>query len=61
MMDDLILHTSLSMDEIENNFKDFNFFSAFTQSLEEAIRYEKGEPVPDTVVRYRAAPDAEVS
>lgn len=60
-MDDIILHSSLTEEEIESNFKDMDFFLAMTQSLKEAVAYEKGEPVPDTVVRYRAVPDTEAS
>lgn len=60
-MDDLILHSSLTEEQIEDNFKDMDFFSALTKSLEEAIAYERGEPVPDTVVHYRAHPDSEAS
>ncbi len=60
-MDGLILHSSLTDEQIEENFKDLDFFGAMTKSLEEAIAYEKGNPVPETVVHYREQPDTEAS
>lgn len=60
-MDDLVLHSTLTEDEIEENFKGMDFFSAMTRSLKEAIAYENNEPVPETVVHYRKIPDAEAS
>ena len=59
-MDDLVLHSTLTEGEIEENFKGMDFFSALTRSLEEAIAYENNDPVPETVVHCRKNPDAYV-
>lgn len=40
-MEDLRLKSSLSMEEIEENFKDFVYFSALMESLREAAALEK--------------------
>jgi hypothetical protein len=61
IMDDLVLQSSLSDEQIKENFKDIDFFSALMKSLEEAAAYEKGTPVADTTVHYRAVPDSEAS
>ena len=60
-MDDFVFHSTLTEEQIEENFKDMDFFAALKMGLEEAITYEKGEPEPDTVVHYRAIPDTEAS
>ena len=60
-MDDLVLRSSLTEEEIEENFKDMDFFAAMMASLSEAVSYENGKPTPDTVVHYRALPDTEAS
>ena len=60
-MDDLVLQSSLTEEEIEENFKDMDFFAAMMKSLADALSYEEGKPTPNTVVRYRALPDTEAS
>ena len=53
--------SSLSMDEIENNFKDTNFFDGVMEGLEEALAYEKGTAKTETIARKRSLPDVNVS
>ena len=40
-MDDHVFKSRYSMEEIENNFKDVDFFSGMKEGLEEALAYEK--------------------
>ncbi len=60
-MSEKIFESSLSMEEIENNFKDINFFDGVMEGLEEALAYEKGTAKPKTVARKRSLPDVNVS
>ena len=53
--------SSLSMEEIENNFKDTNFFDGVMEGLEEALEYEKGTAKTETIARKRSLPDINVS
>lgn len=48
-MDELEFETTLSMEEIERNFQDFDLFSELMESLQEALAIEKGEKKMDTV------------
>ena len=38
-----MFHSSLSPEEISENFKDVDFFSGIMDGLEEALAYEKGD------------------
>ena len=60
-MSEKIFKTSLSMEEIENNFKDTNFFDGVMEGLEEALAYEKGTAKSETIARKRSLPDVNVS
>lgn len=60
-MADLVLKTSLSMEELEDNFKNFDLFSELKQSLEEALAYQRGEEVPGLVVHERSLPDVDAA
>lgn len=60
-MDELVIGTSLSMEEIEDNFKDFDLFSALEQSLGEALAYQRGEEVPGLAVHERTVPDVDAA
>ncbi len=42
-MSERILTSSLSAEEIEQNFKNTDFFSDIMAGLEESLAYEKGE------------------
>lgn len=58
-MDELRFETPLSVEEIEENFKDFDLFSSLKESLEEALAYQRGEEVPGLIVHKRMLPDAD--
>lgn len=45
-MDDIVLHSSLTTEEIEDNFRDCDFFSMLLRGFEEAL-------LPGTIVRER--------
>ena len=60
-MSEKIFKTSLSMEEIENNYKDTNFFDGVMEGLEEALAYEKGTAKTETIARKRSLPDINVS
>ena len=49
-MDDLTFESSLSMEEIEENFKNIDFFSGIMESLQEALAYQQGKAPEETVV-----------
>lgn len=60
MVSELKLKSSLTMDEIENNFKDIDFFSSVMDGLQEALAFEKGKAAADTFVRKRSLPTVNV-
>lgn len=60
-MDDLILETPLTQDEIEENFRDFDLFSSLKHGLKEAVAYQRGEEVPGIVVHERTFPDVDTA
>ena len=55
-MSELRFESSLSMEEIENNFKDVDFFSGIMDGLQEALAYTKGKAAADTFARKRSLP-----
>ena len=56
-MKELVFESTLTPEEIEENFKDFDFFAAIMQGLNEAISYEKGELIDGVVVHQVTIPD----
>lgn len=60
-MSDLSFESSLSMEEIENNFKNTDFFSGIMDGLNEALAYEKGKAKAETIARKRSLPDIDVA
>lgn len=54
-------HSSLSMEEIEENFKDVDFFSGIMSGLQEALAYEKGTAAANTFARKRSLPAINVA
>lgn len=60
MSDKLHFESSLSMEEIEENFKDFDFFSGIMAGLNEALAYEKGKASADTFARKNSLPTVDV-
>lgn len=59
-MDDHVFKSKYSMEEIENNFKDVDFFSGMKEGLDEALAYEKGKASEETITRKRSLPDVNV-
>ncbi len=53
--------SSLSMEEIEENFKNIDFFTGIMDGLNEALAYEKGRAAAETVARKRSLPAVNVS
>lgn len=60
-MDELKFETPLSMEEVEQNFKDFDLFSSLKEGLEDALAYQRGEEVPGIVVHERTLPDVDAA
>lgn len=59
-MDELRFESSLTMEEIENNFKNVDFFSGIMDGLQEALAYTKGKAAADTFARKRSLPTVNV-
>ena len=55
-MSELRFESSLTMEEIENNFKDIDFFSGIMDGLNEALAYTKGKAAAETFARKRSLP-----
>lgn len=60
-MSDLRFESSLTMEEIENNFKDVDFFSGIMDGLNEALAYTKGKAAAETFARKRSLPVVNVA
>ena len=59
-MSDYTFKSSLTMEEIEKNFADMDFFSGLMEGLEEALAYSKGQASAETFVRKRSLPAVNV-
>lgn len=59
-MSDYTFKSSLTMEEIEKNFADMDFFSGLMEGLEEALAYSKGKASAETFVRKRSLPAVNV-
>ena len=59
-MSDHVFKSKYSMEEIERNFKDADFFNGIREGLEEALAYEKGKASAQTIARKRSLPDVDV-
>ena len=59
-MAELRFESTLSIEEIEDNFKNVDFFSGIMDGLQEALAYEKGKAAADTFVRKRSLPAVNV-
>lgn len=55
-MSEIRFKSSLSIEEIEENFKDIDFFSGLMEGLNEALAYEKGKASAETFARKQALP-----
>lgn len=60
-MSELRFESSLSIEEIENNFKDVDFFSGIMDGLSEALAHSKGKAAADTFTRKRSLPAVNVA
>jgi len=60
-MSKLEFTSTLSNEEIEQNFKDIDFFSGIMTGLEEALSYEKGTAKAETIARKLSLPDVDVA
>lgn len=58
---ELVLQSRLSQQEIENNFKNMDFFSGIMSGLEEALAFEKGSAKAATYARKRELPQIDVA
>ncbi len=59
-MADLKFNSSLSIEEIEENFKDVDFFTGIMDGLEEALAFSKGKAASETFARKRSLPSVNV-
>lgn len=55
-MPELRFESSLSMEEIENNFKNVDFFSGIMDGLDEALAYTRGKAAAETLARKSSLP-----
>ena len=60
-MKELEFTSTLSNEEIEQNFEDIDFFSGIMAGLEEALAYEKGTSKAETIARKLSLPDVNVA
>lgn len=60
-MSEPVFKSSLTMGEIEDNFKDIDFFSGIMDGLQEALAYTKGRAAADTFARKRSLPEVDSS
>ena len=59
-MAELTFESSLSLEEIEENFKKQDPFQEIMSGFEEALDYEKGKATAETISRKRALPVIDV-
>ena len=53
--------SSLTEEEIENNFKDVDIFSGIMEGLSEALAYEKGRASAQTFARKQSLPEVNIA
>lgn len=56
-----VFESKFSIEEIEANFDEIDFFAELSSSLEEALAHAKGKASADTFVRKRSLPNVNVS
>lgn len=59
-MEELTFKSNLTMEQIEQNFAEMDFFSELMDGLEEALAYSKGKASAETFVRKRSLPTVNV-
>lgn len=60
-MSELQFKSSLTMKEIEDNFKNIDFFSGIMDGLQEALAHTKGKAAAGTFARKRSLPTINVA
>ena len=60
-MGELVFESSLSNEEIADNFKNISFFDGLMQGLNEALAYEKGNARAETYSRKQNLPEVNVA
>ena len=60
-MYELILETSLTPEEIEENFKGFDLTAALQDAVEDIRAWNRGEEVPGMVIHERTFPDVDAA
>lgn len=60
-MADYTFKTNLSMEEIEENFKNVDFLDGVKNGLTEAVAFEKGQAAAETFARKSSLPKINVS
>lgn len=60
-MSEIRFKSSLTVEEIEENFKEIDFFSGIVEGLNEALAYEKGKASAETFARKQSLPVINVS
>lgn len=53
-MSELELHTSRSIEEIEENFRNIDLLACLKDTMEDITAYQRGEEVPGLVVHERS-------
>lgn len=60
-MMELQFESSLTMEQIEENFSGIDFFAGIMDGLEEALAYEKGQAAAETFARKRSLPEVNIA
>ena len=60
-MEDIKFSSSLSQQEMKENFAGFDFFDGLMEGLTEALAYSKGKAAAETFSRNRSLPDVNVA
>lgn len=55
-MEELKFESNLSMEEIQDNFKNVDFFSGIMEGLQEALAYKQGKAKAETIARKNSLP-----
>ena len=59
-MSEIRFESSLTTEQIEENFKDIDFFSGIIEGLNEALAYEKGKANAETFTRKQSLPNVNI-
>ena len=60
-MAELTFKSSLTDEQIVENFKNISFFDGLMEGLNEALAYEKGSAKAETYVRKQSLPEVDVA